>query len=413
MRSEEFWRAYVSLAVLLLGGLALVMPSGYSVGAVMLLLGSAVLLVKRPALGLTRRDWLVMGAMAGYAAIVMLEAWWAGLGVRGMDKPLRILLAVPALLLVMAYPPRLAWLWSGLALGAVLAGGMAGWQSLVQGVPRVEAFTHPIQFGNISMLMGMLCLAGLGWAVAQPRRRLWVALLLLGALGGVLGSLFSGSRGGWIGVPVILIVLYRSYGRELNYALKLAVLAALIGGATVAYAVPQIGVQQRVHQAVDDISRYVSGESRVTSVGSRFEMWRGASRLALDAPWLGVGSGHYEQAMRSLADQGVIDPGVLVYDHAHNEFLDTLARRGLLGLAVLLALYLVPMKLFARQLHAPDMERRALASAGVILPVAYIDFGLTQVFLSHNSGVMIYGFWLAVLWGSFKVKAAEVGAARR
>ena len=399
-------QTYTSLAVLLFGALALVVPSGYSAGAVMLLLGSAVLLVKRPALGLARQDWLVMGAMAGYAVFVMLEAWWTGLGVRGLDKPLRLLLGVPVLLLVMAYPPRLAWLWSGLALGAVLAGGMAGWQSLVLEVPRVDAFTHPIQFGNISMLMGMLCLAGLGWAVVQPRRRLWVTLLLLGALGGVLGSLFSGSRGGWIGVPVILWVLYRSYGRELTHALKLMLLAGLVGGAVVVYAVPQIGVQQRVHQAVDDISRYVSGESRVTSVGARFEMWRGASRLALDAPWRGVGSGHYDQAMQSLADQGVIDPGVLVYNHAHNEFLDTLARRGLLGLAVLLALYLVPMKLFARQLHARDMERRALAAAGVILPVAYIDFGLTQVFLSHNSGVMIYAVWLAVLWGTFRQRSA-------
>ena len=399
-------QAYTSLAVLLFGAMSLVVPSGYSAGAVMLLLGSAVLLVKRPALGLARQDWLVMGAMAGYAVFVMLEAWWTGLGVRGLDKPLRLLLGVPVLLLVMAYPPRLAWLWSGLALGAVRAGGRAGWQSLVLEVPRVDAFTHPIQFGNISMLMGMLCLAGLGWAVVQPRRRLWVTLLLVGALGGVLGSLFSGSRGGWIGVPVILLVLYRSYGRELTHALKLMLLAGLVGGAVVVYAVPQIGVQQRVHQAVDDISRYVSGESRVTSVGARFEMWRGASRLALDAPWRGVGSGHYDQAMQSLADQGVIDPGVLVYNHAHNEFLDTLARRGLLGLAVLLALYLVPMRLFARQLHARDMERRSLAAAGVILPVAYIDFGLTQVFLSHNSGVMIYAFWLAVLWGTFRQRSA-------
>lgn len=76
-------------------------------------------------------------------------------------------------------------------------------------------------------------------------------------------------------MPVILGVLYRCYGAELTRTAKLALVAALIGGATVAYAVPQVGVQQRVHQAVDDISRYVSGENRVTSVGSRFEMWRG------------------------------------------------------------------------------------------------------------------------------------------
>lgn len=116
--------------------------------------------------------------------------------------------------------------------------------------------------------------------------------------------------------------------------------------------------------------------------------------------------------MSGLADQEIIDSGVLIYDHAHNEFLDTLAKRGLLGLAMLLALYLLPMKLFVRQLHARDMELRSLAAAGVILPVAYIDFGLTQVFLSHNSGVMIYGFWLAVLWGSYRAKTVDLRLAQ-
>ena len=37
-------RAYTSLAVFLLGAIALIVPSGYSLGAVMLLLGSALLL---------------------------------------------------------------------------------------------------------------------------------------------------------------------------------------------------------------------------------------------------------------------------------------------------------------------------------------------------------------------------------
>ena len=115
-------RLYTSLAVFLLSAIALIVPSGYSLGAVMLLLGSVVLLVKQPTLELNRQDWLVMAALVAYAAIGMLEAWWDGQGTRGIDKPIRFLLAVPAMLLVMAYPPRLSWLWSGLAIGAIGAG---------------------------------------------------------------------------------------------------------------------------------------------------------------------------------------------------------------------------------------------------------------------------------------------------
>ncbi|BBI60628.1 hypothetical protein HSBAA_19340 [Vreelandella sulfidaeris] len=80
----------------------------------MLLLGSVVLLIKRPALALSRQDALVMLAMAAYALVGVLEAWWDGQGSSGMDKPLRLLLAVPALLLVMAYPR--VWRGSGAEL---------------------------------------------------------------------------------------------------------------------------------------------------------------------------------------------------------------------------------------------------------------------------------------------------------
>tara|TARA_R110000796_G_scaffold200418_1_gene316430 strand:- start:43 stop:681 length:639 start_codon:yes stop_codon:yes gene_type:complete len=208
------------MSVFLLSAIALIVPSGYSLGAVMLFLGSVVLLVKQPVLGLKRQDWLVITALVAYASIGILEVWWDGQGSRGIDKPIRFILAVPAMLLIMAYPPRLSWLWSGLAIGAIAAGSWAGWQKLAEGVVRATGYTHVIQFGNLSMLMGVLCLAGLGWAAVQPHRKTWGALLLVGAVAGILGSLFSGSRGGWVGLPIVLLVLYQGYGRHLPNMLK-------------------------------------------------------------------------------------------------------------------------------------------------------------------------------------------------
>lgn len=395
---------YTSLSVFLLGAIALIVPSGYSVGAVLLLMGSITLLIKQPALGLKRQDWLVIVALVAYAASGMLAAWWDGQGMGGIDKPIRFLLAVPAMLLVMAYPPRLSWLWSGLAIGAIGAGTWAGWQKLVEGEWRATGYTHVIQFGNLSMLMGILCLAGLGWAVAQPSRKSWIALLLVGALAGLFGSLFSGSRGGWVGLPFVLLVLYRGYGRHLPSVLKVGALLAVVIGGGLMYFVPQTGVQLRVHEAFNDVALYASGESLTTSVGARFEMWKGAYQLILEKPFTGWGENGYKQGMQILADEGVVNAVVTKYGHAHNEFIDAFAKRGMIGLAILLALFLVPMRLFASQITADNLELRALAVAGVLLPVAYIDFGLTQVFLTHNSGVMMYAFLLAVLWGCFSVR---------
>src|SRR5690554_5805954 len=84
---------YTGLAVFLLGAIALIVPSGYSLGAVMLLLGSAWLLVARPRLGLTRQDGWIIAALVAYACVGMLEAGWDGQGSRGLDKPSRFLFA--------------------------------------------------------------------------------------------------------------------------------------------------------------------------------------------------------------------------------------------------------------------------------------------------------------------------------
>lgn len=402
---DKWMHGYTSLAVWLFGALALVVPSGYSLGALLLVLGSIVLLFSRPRLGLSRQDAWVMLAMLGFCLaglweVLVLQQEW-----REFDKPSRFLLAIPATLLVMAYPPRLAWLWSGLVVGAVGVGAWAIWQKLLVGVDRATGYTYVIQFGDISMLMGILCLAGLGWAMIQPRRKTWLGLLLLGALGGLLGSLLSGSRGGWVGLPFVLLVLYAAYGETMSRRLKVALAALCVAGAAVAYAVPQFGVQHRVNGAFEDIAQYVSGEGRTSSVGARFEMWRGAGLLIAERPLLGWGESGYYREMNRLAEQGVINERVAErYGHPHNEFLNAFTKQGIVGLLSLLALYLVPLKLFARKLKAADMELRSLAVAGTLLPVAYIDFGLTQSLMEHNSGAMVYAFWLAILWGCFQAR---------
>lgn len=395
---------YTSLAVFLFVAIALIVPSGYSLGAGLLLVGSVVLIWNRQRAALGRDDWFIIVVMFAYALIWMTETLVDGQGTRGLDKPSRFLFALPVMLLLMVYPPRQAALWTGLAIGGITSGSWAGWQKLVEGEWRAGGFTYVIQFGNISMLLGILCLAGLGWAVVQRRAKWWLAFLLLGTLGGILGSLFSGSRGGWVGIPFILLVLYRGYWRDLPTRLKITAIAVVLMGAGSVYALPQTGVQERINEAFSDVSLYLSGESQTSSVGARFEMWKGAMHLIQERPLVGWGSNGYHDAMLELSEEGVVDRQVAQrYDHAHNEFLDAAAKRGVIGLMALLALYLVPMTLFARQVDAANLEVRSLAVAGVLLPVAYIDFGLTQTLMEHNSGVMMYAFLLVVLWSQLKV----------
>lgn len=398
---HTFINYYTSFAVFLLGAVALVVPSGYSLGAGLLLIASITLLWRPPAFNLQVEDKLIMVSVAAYSLLLIGQLLLEGVALRYLDKPSRFLFALPVLLFVLAYPPKLSSLWLGLATGSFLTGSWALWQKLMLNEVRAGGYTNTIQFGNISLLLGLFCLAGLGWAVLQARAKTWITLLLLGAILGALGSLFSGSRGGWIGLPFIFIVLYRAYSEFLSTKLKLLIVAFLLAFIALVYSIPQTGVQARVVDVFQSLDHYTSGENKYTSVGLRLDMWQGALKLITEKPILGWGLYGYQEVMQELVDKGEV-PQFAADHHAHNEYLDNYAKRGLIGLFSLFALYLVPLKLFAKRLKAPDLELRALATAGAILPVAFMDFGLTQVFLSHNSGVMIFSFWLAVLWGSMR-----------
>ncbi len=388
-----------NLAVFLFSAIALVVPSGYSLGAVILLLAGLALLFSGRLPLLSKQDTWVIGALIAYTAVAAAEVWWDNQGISGLDRPIRFLLAIPALYWVLRYPPRLAFLWGGFAVGAIATASWASWQKFIEGAWRAGGYTHVIQFGNLSMLLGVLCLAGLGWAMLQRYRSAWVVFLLVGALAGILGSVLSGSRGGWVGFPIVLLVLYRAYGKSCAAWLKVLVASVIVIGGIAVYATPESGVQYRVYQAVSEIKLYVSEQDSSTSVGARFEMWRGAAHLIKEKPVFGWGENGYQQGVKELADNAVINENVLEYHHAHNEFIDAFAKRGLIGLAVLLLLYLVPMKLFSGYLRHTNLKVRSVAVAGALLPVTYVDFGLTQVFLGHNSGVMMYAFLLAILWG--------------
>lgn len=131
-----------------------------------------------------------------------------------------------------------------------------------------------------------------------------------------------------------------------------------------------------------------TGEYRYTmlqsSVGQRLEMWGVAWRLFLGAPVTGMGTGSYMSEAQELVDEGAAPPATSIYDHPHNEFLDALSSRGLVGLAALLLLFGVPAWLFARNLNSPDPARIGASLAGLLVCLGFPVFGLSETMLVHS-----------------------------
>ena len=392
-----------SVCVFLFSALALAVTSGYSLGALLLLLASVCLLWKRPRLNLERRDYLLLGTLVLYFGIFTANMLYHGDPTRELDMPLRALLVVPVMLLLLAYPPRPAALWSGLAIGAISGVALASWQLLTLEMYRPQAATsNAIHYGNVSMLLGMLSLCGLGWARLQNHRLAWSILLLTGGLAGIIGSIISGSRGGWLVLPVCgcLFSYYYSKGRGPRYLVTL--LAALLTVSMLAYMLPNSRVPQRVAVAIHDIKQFQDTDNVTTSIGQRMEMWRTAWALSSNNIWLGMGRSGYLAAKQELAKEGKMDSIIKDYTNAHNDYLDALVKRGIIGLLALLALYLVPLTLFTRALRHSAAPARPFALAGVILCTCYMIFGLTTSSLTLNIGIIMLVFPMVILWAMLR-----------
>jgi len=377
----------------------LLLPMGYWLAPLSLLL-IALLAWRHGAAPLSPAGplWCAAALLLGLGAAELAAGLWHGELALAWPTVLAALLAAAVGPAVCRLRPALAWWWGGLALAAIGNGLWALWQAGVEGARRANGHgeVNAILFGNLALLSGLLCLAGLGWAWQQESRRRWLVALLLGAAGGLLASALSGTRGGWLALPLATLVFYRAWLRGWSARwrwLTVGAVALLLAGL---YLTPQSGVQQRVGVAMEEAADYLAGEPN-GSVGARLEMYRGALLLIPQSPRMGRGHGGYAEAMSELVEQGRVAPGMDRYWHAHNDLLDAWVRRGLPALLVLLALYLLPLWVFTPRLVASDPETRSLAVAGLLLPVTFIDFGLSYAFFAYPVGILVYGSWLALL----------------
>jgi O-antigen ligase len=399
--SKKYW--LIQLCYFLFFALCISITSGYSyASAVLLFLSLPLLINKKNYSVLDQNSKYLLLAFLVYVLIQGISIIWDGGAIKEFDRPSRALMGIAILLLCLRYPPRFLWLMNGIATGAIAAGIRALWDRQIIGYGRAFEWMMPIQGGDISMSLGLLSLCGVMWAVKTSSYR-HLFYFSIASIMGLLGSVLSGSRGGWVLFPVILIVGYRIFrdwfSTQIKWSMALA-LCLLISFCLM----PQSGVPQRVQAAKQDISLYLSGGPKDTSLGYRFEFWKSAIDSFIKKPIFGWGNHGVRLSQEQQYKSGLITKAAYDFNgHAHNQFLDEMAKRGIIGLSALLALFLFPLTTFKRQLaNATSVEDKTLAACGVVLVLSTIDYCLSQAFLNHNSGIVFYCLSVILIYSSSK-----------
>jgi O-antigen ligase len=360
-------------------------------------------------------------ACLGYAAftvavlVSLVETGFAREAVRELDVLLRPLWAIPILYLLIRVRTAQALLWFGVSAGAVAVGSSALYEYfMVDNFSRADGSTSPIHFGNTGLLMGFISAVGIPFfrKMGKP----WLVIPVTALVFGLVASLLSGSRGGWIALPALVLLLLWHLRRVEQRRVPWIAAAVLVVGVGFFLTLPQVGVTDRVEKAVTEFNQYTEKpvEHGNTSVGIRLGLWSAAWDMFLENPVFGGGIGHsFNAHLQEQVDLGYYHPSLVRQTMPHNVFLDTLALQGLVGLAGLLVIWGALGIVFFKAAREQGTELRTLGSAGLMLLVAYAHFGMTDSVMGYGPPLVFFSFYsvlLVYLIAESRVKMPKQGA---
>jgi O-antigen ligase len=395
---------YSSFAVFILLAMSMAIRGGFSYGIAMLWVGGLAILFSKPRPQFSGADyWIVSAFLVYFLSHYAINLYHRDIA-REYDLPLRFLLALPVLLFLKRHPPKPCYFWAGMAIGLLAGFALIAWQFFY--VLNAGEFGRPsIHLGNMAMVLGLMCFSGWRWALSTERKGLWFGVLLLGGFAGILSSVLTGTRGAWLIAPFALLALLIDLAEYLRWSAWKVAGFALSGAlllSVVAYHNPII--KGRFDLAVKETQLffepgYDPGQKAAdTSVGQRWLMWSNAVYMIPLKPWLGWGKEGYLQYKNERILRGEVLPQIAKYTDAHNDYLDALAKRGLVGLFILLQLFLAPLFLFASKLFGQEPIQRSYAVGGIIMVVGYMINGLTCTFMTINMNIMLYSILTVILW---------------
>lgn len=382
----------VQFAAFLFGAIVLTVPSGYGYGPSILVLASVfVFWRKKYYLAMSSEVKILSYIFISFFIIQAVSIWIDGGALKELDRPSRLLMAAMALPLLSLFPVNINVFIAGLSIGAISSGLIAIYEKVYLGMPRAFDDSMPIQSGNISMTLALLCLCAFFWFRNIGRKGI-AAFMLLSFLMGGIGSFLSGTRGGWVLLPIVLFTIVFYFRKQLSF--KDGLYASTVCALLLFLAMlPQSGVMDRIYNAKADVVHYFDGVNPDTSLGIRLQLWESAYNSFLEKPIFGWGNNGIRLSQLNQYNNGSISEFIYNFNsHAHNQFLDELAKRGIIGFLMLALLYFYPLWVASK-----NKNNLLVSSMLAVSALTLIDYSLSQAFINHNSGIIFFIFLFSVL----------------
>lgn len=424
--AKPFWPLFILILFSLYLFSALIVPSIANASAGLLLLGGWVGLyrLKSNHYVLSFDEKLLLFSFAAFSVVSIVSYfYWPQTreGRMHLEDYSIFLMLIPLYLLLRQFSFNLVYSLSSIAIASIILGGVSVTQYLSikyfevdilmldnpwSLVLRPSGGVNPMRYGAISLILSVICLSGVLLVGGLSRR--FKFLLGLSCVMGFVACLLVMARGSLIAIPFLMFTLaFIMRARGSIKVVKIIVLGFMLG-------VCSLGLSDRIQSTVVHVEQYYNGDSK-SPLGARIDMFKAAIILIKEKPVWGYGLNSY--SLRA-ADIQSSTPGmsneVGKWNNPHNEILQVMVEKGVVGLITLLLLFVSATYFFVRRLWVGLMgvDDRVLfySVSGLCLLVVYAVAGQTVALFEHD--VFNHFFTLVVLFLASQIRAAEcVGVA--
>lgn len=283
---------------------------------------------------------LVLLGIAGmlWADVTLFERW------KGLDSFLK-LLAIPLLLVQFQHSRRGSWVFAGYLLSCIT---LLAVTSIVIAVPQLAAAF--LRFDNVIVKNAatqsgefVICVFGLLYLMVGSAERKHRSLVLACAavIVAMLANIFYFSTGRTALVTIfVLFILLAIKVRDVKTIAGLLA-AAIVLGVIVWVSSPYL--RERTEALQTEAQKYEKTNER-TSTGERLEFWKKSAEFIRQAPVIGHGTGSI-RALFEKAAAGQTGAAGVAAANPHNQTLAVGIQLGVLGIAVLWAMWLAHLAL--------------------------------------------------------------------
>ncbi|MFY0678179.1 MAG: O-antigen ligase family protein [Neptuniibacter sp.] len=315
-----------------------------------------------------------------------------------LDAPSRFLIIAIVFLALYRIPIDGKWVLRSAVLACLIAFFVSFHEVITTGTSRTNIGIGILESAYTIAMLVFICLS----ALTTERNKFWKVLAAISIIAGSTSLIQTGTRGAWLATFITTIVFLTFLSTRKN--IKLVAIAGLISILTISFGYNYSGtVSKRINSTVYELKN-LGNFNEATSANLRLLYWKHAWEGFKLSPITGISYQENANLRLQFATEYKVHM-VGVNDgrsSSHNEVLNAMVQKGIIGLVAVFLIYLIPLQHFARKLKSTNQTVRFYAISGICTITSIAVSGLTEAPLMHTSVSVTYGMLMILLYHSIR-----------